>query len=61
MPLEIIMIYINVTNFVLISLPEKDHSITETHLWKMFFFPNNSKLFGFKKNSKTNALASVWI
>ena len=32
MPLEIIMIYINVTNFVLISLPEKDHSITETHL-----------------------------
>ena len=30
----IIMIYINITNFVLISQPEKDHSMIEMHCLK---------------------------
>ena len=35
----IIMIYINITNFVLISYLEKDHSMTETrHLKNVIFF-----------------------
>ena len=32
------MIYINITNFVLISKLEKDHSMIETHHLKMLLF-----------------------
>ena len=39
MPLTIIMIYINMTNFVLISQLERDHSIIETcHLKNVVIF-----------------------
>ena len=34
----IIMIYINITNFVLISYLEKDHSMTETRRLKNVIF-----------------------
>ena len=34
----IIVIYINITNFVLISLLEKDHSMVETRLLKNVVF-----------------------
>ena len=38
------MIYINITNFVLISELEKYHSMTEMrHLKSCYFYPNNFK------------------
>ena len=46
------MIYINITNFALISYLEKDHSMTETRRLKnvVIFFPNNYKFCAVKKN-----------
>ena len=47
------MIYINITNFVLISKHEKDHSMVETRRLKnAFFSPNNFKFCASKKNYK---------
>ena len=34
----VIMIYINITNFVLINELEKDHSVIESRLWKDVIF-----------------------
>ena len=50
----IIMIYINSTNFVLISELEKDHSMIETRQKMLLFFANNFKLCAVKKNLKNN-------
>ena len=44
MPQVVIVIYINITNFVLISELEKYHSMTEMrHLKSCYFYPNNFK------------------
>ena len=45
-----IMIYINITNFVLISKLENDHSMIEKK--KCYFFPNNFKLCAVRKTLK---------
>ena len=46
------MIYINIANFVLVSLFEKDHSMIEMRRLKsdVIFFPNNFKFCAVKKN-----------
>ena len=52
MSLAIIIIYINITNFVLISELEKDHSIIEMHCLKnvVIFYKGLSEIdFSFSK------------
>ena len=46
------MIYINVTSFVLISQPKKDHSMIETHRLKiLLFFSKHIELFETENNN----------
>ena len=46
----IIMNYINIINFVLISYLEKDHSMIETRRLKNLVIKNNFKFFSVREN-----------
>ena len=56
------MIYINITNFVLISSLKKDHSMIKTRRLKnVIFFQIILSFRAVKKNDNENVLSILWV
>ena len=56
------MIYINITNFVLISSLKKDHSMIKTRRLKnVIFFQIILSFRAVKKNNNENVLSILWV
>ena len=53
------MIYVNITNFILISELKKNHSMIETGCLKMLFFPNDCKFCAIKEIYNKTSTAAV--